>query len=287
VEVFRSIEPQRRWSQQRRCACAELALVPTMGSLHEGHLSLVREARRRADLVAVSIFVNPTQFGPGEDYERYPRDEERDLELLAELDVACVFIPTAAEMYPPNDTTAVEVRGNLTEVLCGARRPSHFAGVARVVTKLFSIVRPGLAVFGRKDYQQLLIIRRLARDLHLGVGIHAAPIVREEDGLALSSRNRYLTPEQRRQAPALYGALKAVEEAWKSGEDGVKKLISIGRRRLREQAPDARLDYLQLRHPATLEGLDFVGWDGALVAGAVYFGDTRLIDNIVLERGDL
>ncbi|MBD3398788.1 MAG: pantoate--beta-alanine ligase [Candidatus Coatesbacteria bacterium] len=285
MEIFRQTGPQRRWSQERRCSGEELALVPTMGSLHEGHLSLVREAKRRSDVVAVSIYVNPTQFGPGRDFELYPRDEERDLELLAELDVDCVFIPQS--MYPEGDVTRVEVRSKLTEVLCGARRHGHFAGVARIVTKLFIIVRPDLAVFGRKDYQQLLVIRRLVRDLHLGVRIFDAPIVREDDGLAFSSRNRRLDAAQRRQAPALYGALKAVEEAWKAGEDSVKKLISVGHRHLREQAPDARLEYLELRHPATLEGLDFVGWDGALVALAVRFGDIRLIDNIVLERGDL
>ncbi len=280
MEVIRSAEEMRAWSQGVRCAGAELCLVPTMGSLHEGHLSLAREAGRRADVVAVSIYVNPTQFGPGTDFERYPRDEERDLELLRELDVDCAFIPKS--MYPPGDVTFIEVRSKLTEVLCGSRRPGHFAGVARIVAKLFIIVAPHQAVFGRKDYQQLLVVRQLVRDLHLGVEIFAAPIVRDADGLALSSRNRYLTPEQRRQAPALYSALRAVETAWKGGEDSVHNLISLGHRTLKEQAPDARLEYFELRHPATLEGLEFVGWDGALAALAVRFGDTRLIDNNLL-----
>ncbi|MBD3371186.1 MAG: pantoate--beta-alanine ligase [Candidatus Coatesbacteria bacterium] len=282
MEVIRSAAEMRAWSEQVRCGGAELCLVPTMGSLHEGHLSLAREARRRADVVAVSIYVNPTQFGPGGDYERYPRDEKRDLELLRELGVDCAFIPKS--MYPPGDSTFIEVRSKLTEVLCGSRRPGHFAGVARVVAKLFIIVAPHRAVFGLKDYQQLLVVRRLVRDLHLGVEIVAAPIVRDADGLALSSRNRYLTPEQRRQAPALHSALRAVEAAWKAGEDSVHNLVSLGHRTLKEQAPDGRLEYLELRHPATLEGLEFVGWDGALAALAVRFGDTRLIDNILLQH---
>lgn len=286
MEILRVADEMRRWSRGRRASGRILGLVPTMGSLHRGHLSLVDECRRRCDHTVVSLYVNPTQFGAGEDFERYPRDEERDLELLSREGVDCVFAPDDHEIYPPGDCTFVEVRGPLTEALCGARRPGHFAGVVRVVTRLFTIVEPDLAVFGSKDYQQLLVVRRLALDLRLGVEIVAAPTVREDDGLALSSRNTYLSGEERRQAPALYAALRAIEKARRDGERNVARLAELGRRYLTAEAPLARLDYLELRHPETLDELETIGAAGAVVAVAAFFSSTRLIDNLTLDGFD-
>lgn len=249
-----------------------------MGYLHQGHLSLVAEARARADVVAVSIFVNPTQFGPSEDLARYPRDFAGDFKKCTSAGVNAVFHPEAAEVYPPGHQTSVEV-GALSNGLCGERRPGHFRGVATVVTQLFALFRPHVAVFGEKDYQQLLVVRRLALDLHLGVEVVGMPIFREADGLAMSSRNAYLTPAERRRALALHRGLEAARQRFREGTAEAEALLGAVRDALR--AEDVREDYVALVDPNTLEPLRHgTGRARLLVAG--YVGATRLIDNAAL-----
>jgi pantoate--beta-alanine ligase len=251
-----------------------------MGALHEGHLSLVRIARQRADSVVVSIFVNPTQFGPGEDFDQYPRDLDSDAGLLAEEGVDVVFAPSAADMYPQGDATRVRVEC-LTEGLCGRSRPGHFEGVTTVVARLFNAVRPHVAVFGEKDYQQLAAIRRMARDLLFDVEVVGGPTVREADGLAMSSRNAYLAPAARLQATALQDALGEARRRVASGETDARSLLEAVRRRIAKE-PLADLDYAELRDADSLESVDRVGRRSVL-ALAVRFEGARLIDNTVLE----
>ena len=252
-----------------------LALVPTMGALHDGHAELVRHAGTLADAVAVSVFVNPLQFGPTEDLDRYPRTLERDLELLDRLGVGLVFAPGATEMYPDGRPAVTVDPGPLGGLLEGASRPGHFAGVLTVVTKLLGLVRPDVAVFGEKDYQQLALIRRAVADLELGVRIVGAPTVRDPDGLALSSRNRYLTPQQRRHALALSRALRAGAEEWPSGAGAVLKAAT-------EELRGIDVDYLALRG-VDLGPAPAAGPARLLVAARV--GTTRLIDNVPLTLG--
>ena len=252
-----------------------LALVPTMGALHDGHAELIRHAGTLADAVAVSVFVNPLQFGPAEDLDRYPRTLERDLELLDRLGVGLVFAPSATEMYPDGSPAITVDPGPLGALLEGASRPGHFAGVLTVVTKLLGLVRPDVAVFGEKDYQQLALIRRTVADLELGVRIAGAPTVRDQDGLALSSRNRYLTPEQRQQALALSRALRAGAEEGPSGAGAVLKAAT-------EALRGIDVDYLALRG-VELGPAPAVGPARLLVAARV--GTTRLIDNVPLTLG--
>ena len=284
VERIETVREAQGRSEALRAAGRRLALVPTMGCLHEGHLSLARLARRHADAVWVSIFVNPTQFGPGEDFERYPRTLEADLALCAAEGVDGLFLPPVAEMYPAGAQTAVEV-GELARPLCGRDRPGHFRGVATVVAKLFLATRPHVAVFGQKDFQQLAVIRRMARDLHFDVEIVGAPIAREPDGLARSSRNRLLDAESRRQAPALARALAAAERALSAGERRTAALEHLVRLEL-DKAARGRVDYAELRDPETLAPapVELVG--PTLLALAVKFqadgGVVRLIDNRVL-----
>lgn len=258
-----------------------VGVVPTMGFLHQGHLSLVRASRARDATVAVTIFVNPTQFGPNEDFDRYPRDEERDLRLLEAEGADAVFAPPVEEMYPEGFSTFVEVRG-LTEVLEGARRPGHFRGVTTVVAKLFDIIAPDRAYFGQKDAQQLAVIRRMVRDLDLAVEIVAGPTVREADGLALSSRNAYLTPEERQAATVLYRALQSARAAWEAGEREGDRLRDAMRDVLAGE-PLADVDYVSVADPLTLEELARVNGE-ALASLAVRLGRTRLIDNVPLGR---
>jgi pantoate--beta-alanine ligase len=263
----------------RREMAGSVGLVPTMGALHEGHLSLVRHARAHDDTVVASIFVNPTQFGPGEDYARYPRDPDRDLALLRDLGTDLVFMPPAEDVYPDGFDTYVQVE-KLTQRLEGAHRPSHFRGVATVVTKLFNVVQPHRAYFGQKDAQQLAVIRRLTRDLDLPVEVVGLPTVREPDGLAMSSRNMYLSPEERQAAVVLYRSLEAAQELWRSGVCDAARI----RGRMNEvlaAEPLARIDYVSVADTETLEELETVD-RSALVSLAVRFGKTRLIDNIVL-----
>jgi pantoate--beta-alanine ligase len=272
-----------------RAAGARIALVPTMGALHAGHLSLVEEARRRADRVWVSIFVNPTQFDDARDLEAYPRSPSADLERCREAGVDVVFAPEARELYPDGCRTWVEVTG-LTEPLCGAARPGHFRGVTTVVAKLLLAARPDVAVFGEKDYQQLVVIRRMARDLGFGVEIAGAPIVREPDGLALSSRNARLDPEARRQARVLSRALDAAERAVAADERDGARLLHRVRCEI-EKAPRAEIDYAELRDPDSLELAPPRLTAPALLALAVWLRPAaggsgpgvRLIDNRVLR----
>jgi pantoate--beta-alanine ligase len=271
---------------EMKAACRQLSrvgktlgFVPTMGALHEGHLSLVRASRSRCDVTAVSIFVNPLQFGPTEDLGKYPRTLERDAGLLEELGVDLLFLPTVDEMYPAGATTYVHV-GGLSDKLDGASRPGHFQGVATVVTKLFEIVRPDCAFFGQKDAAQVAVLRKLVNDLDMDVEIVVRPIVREKDGLAMSSRNVYLTPEQRHQGLVLQRALLRVQKSADEGERSTERLAEIGKQAIAEE-PGARLDYFAIVDPETLDPVADVA-KGALVAVAAYFGATRLIDNIVL-----
>jgi pantoate--beta-alanine ligase len=262
-----------------RRAVGDLGLVPTMGYLHEGHLSLVARARAENAATAASIFVNPTQFGPNEDLARYPRDLPRDLALLEAAGVDLVFVPEAGEIYPPGFTTAIEVRG-VTEVLEGAIRPGHFAGVATVVAKLFNIVQPTRAYFGQKDAQQCVVIRAMARDLDLPVEVVVAPTVREPDGLALSSRNSYLTPEQRAIAPAIYRALSAAKALFQGGERDADTLRHAVRSVI-ESEPQFTIDYVSVADPDTLRELARAE-TRALASVAARLGATRLIDNLLL-----
>jgi pantoate--beta-alanine ligase len=262
-----------------RRAGKRLGLVPTMGALHAGHLSLVRAARASCDVVAVSIFVNPLQFGPKEDFSRYPRDLERDRELLNHERVDLVFVPSAEEMYDPGRSAYVTVEG-LSERLCGRSRPGHFRGVTTVVAKLFHIVEPDVAFFGQKDAAQAAIIRQMVRDLNFDIQIVVAPIVREPDGLAMSSRNTYLPPDQRKQATVLYRALMRVQTLADRGERRSAELIRAGEEVIREE-PGAKLEYLEAVNPDTLERVADVS-GGALVAIAALVGSTRLIDNVLL-----
>lgn len=257
-----------------------LGLVPTMGFLHTGHLHLVRQAKAECGAVAVSIFVNPTQFGPNEDFSSYPRDHERDLALLREVGCDLVWLPSVEEMYPPNFSTYVEVE-NVTTTLEGARRPGHFRGVATVVTKLFNVVQPTRAYFGQKDAQQTVVIRQMVRDLAQPVEIVVAPIVREADGLAMSSRNAYLNPEQRLAAPVLQRALQVAARYWRHGERSAEALRAAMLAELAAE-PLAHVDYVSVAHPQTLQELEQIGDDGALLSLAVRIGTTRLIDNVVL-----
>ena len=252
-----------------------------MGALHAGHISLVEAARAECATVAASIFVNPTQFGPNEDFERYPRDETRDIGLLEAAGVDLVLLPAVEDIYPPGDATRVHVSG-LTDVLEGARRPGHFDGVTTVVARLFNIVQPDRAYFGRKDAQQLAVITRMARDLHFPVTIVPRPTMREADGLAMSSRNVYLSPEQRAQAVALSAGLRAAEAAFAAGERDAECLRRLARAPI-EAAPLAEIDYVSLADASTLTELDGTVAGPALLSMAVRFGATRLIDNTTLE----
>lgn len=272
----------RAWSRDRRATGTRIGLVPTMGYLHEGHLRLVDRARERADGVVMSVFVNPLQFGPGEDFDRYPRDLERDRALAADRGVDCLFAPSAAVMYPAPPEVRI-IPGRLADHLCGPRRPGHFEGVLTVVAKLFHIVEPDLAVFGRKDAQQAALIRRLVETLSLPVHIVVAPIVREPDGLALSSRNAHLKPEERRASALLSRALTAAHEAFVAGTTDAVALCDAARRVLASD-PAIRPEYVEAVDPETLQPVAVAAAD-TLLALAARLGGTRLIDNIVLGQG--
>jgi pantoate--beta-alanine ligase len=276
MEVLKTVAAFR---EARSALTGSLGFVPTMGYLHEGHMSLVRRAAAENDHVAVSIFVNPTQFGPNEDFARYPRDEERDLALLRDAGVDLVFLPSVEEMYPPGATTYVDV-GPITEVLEGKSRPGHFRGVATVVLKLFEVVRPDRAYFGRKDAQQLVVVRKMVRDLLLPVAIVPCETVREPDGLAMSSRNTYLSPPQRKSALCLFRALTLAQEMWTRGvRDAATYRARM--RELIEAEPEASVDYVSVADPETLQEVDRIQGP-ALVSLAVRVGQTRLIDNVTL-----
>ena len=278
-EIVRDPRAMRARADDLRRDGRTIAVVPTMGFLHDGHLTLLRAARARADVVVLTLFVNPTQFGPKEDLARYPRDEDGDLAKARACGVDLGFCPDAAAMYPPGSQTFVTVR-ELEQPLCGEKRPGHFTGVATIVTKLFLLTQPHLAFFGEKDYQQLAIIRRMTRDLDLGVEIVGCPIVREPDGLALSSRNAYLSADQRRQALALSAGLAAAEAVVAAGERDPAAIVAAARAPIAAQ-PAARIDYVELRDADDLTPIDQLDRP-AVLALAVFVGATRLIDNRVL-----
>ena len=268
------------FQQARAQLNGTLGLVPTMGYLHEGHLTLVRRAREENDSLAVSIFVNPSQFAPDEDFAAYPREMGRDLGLLRDQGVDLVFTPSGEEMYPPGFDSWVEVEG-MSQRLEGEVRPDHFRGVATVVAKLFNIVRPDRAYFGQKDGQQVAVVRRMAADLNMGLEIVAVPTVREPGGLALSSRNVYLTAEQRKAAPVIYRALSSARDLWDHGEMNAERLRREVLRVLRTEPLIEAIDYVSVADSTTLEELDAVTAP-AMLSTAVRMGSTRLIDNVLL-----
>jgi pantoate--beta-alanine ligase len=278
--VLRTIAEARQACARFRTAGKTLGLVPTMGALHPGHLSLVRAAQKRCDAVAVSIFVNPTQFGPKEDFASYPRVFEQDCQTLEAAGVDMVFAPAVEEMYPPGASTFVEVEG-LSDRLDGASRPGHFRGVATVVSKLFHIFAPDVAFFGQKDAAQVAVLRRMVRDLRFAVQVEVCPTMREPDGLALSSRNRNLSDGERRQALVLSRALSAVEKRFQGGEVDSGKLVDEAQRVLKDE-PGIQVEYCRIVDPETLEDVSHVR-HGGLVAIAARVGATRLIDNLLLS----
>lgn len=280
VRVFRTVGALKAYLRPIQQEGLRVALVPTMGSLHDGHLSLVELARGQAELVVASIFVNPTQFGPRDDLDRYPRDEEGDRRKLARAGASVLFAPTVDEMYPSGFQTEVRVRA-VSQGLCGAHRPGHFEGVATVVLKLLSIVHPDVAVFGEKDYQQWVVLRTLARDLNLDVQIRAAETVREPDGLARSSRNVYLSADERRRALSLSRGLFAARALFEQGERSSAVLEERCRAELRAEGVEA--EYLELRHAETLAKLPRADAPAVLLVAA-HIGSTRLIDNLILRR---
>jgi len=279
MEIIKTVEGLRQAVRAEKKRGRTIGLVPTMGFLHEGHLSLVRRARAEADVTVVSLFVNPIQFGPKEDLKSYPRDFDRDADLLRAEHVDYLFAPTDKEMYPPEFRTFVEVR-DLQDRLCGRTRPGHFRGVCTVVLKFFNLVEPDCAVFGRKDAQQALILKRMAADLNVPVRIIVAPIVREPDGLAMSSRNTYLNPEERRAALVLSRSLAEAQSLIAGGERNAGAVL--GRiKSLIEAEPLARIDYIEAVDPDDLTPANVLG-DGTLIALAVSIGRTRLIDNLIV-----
>lgn len=280
MRLVRTIKEMRDYSHDASARGRRLGLVPTMGALHEGHLSLVRAAREKSNVVVVSIFVNPTQFGPNEDFAKYPRHLETDCGLLEKEQVDVVFAPSAEEIYPTGATTWVTVEG-MSDRLCGKSRPGHFRGVTTVVTKLFNIIEPDIAFFGQKDAAQVAVIRRMVRDLNMAVSIEVCPIVREPDGLALSSRNAYLNSEERKSALVLYRSLLKAQQLFDKGERDSGKLVTAGKQEL-AKSPAARLDYFEVVDPDSLEPTSTI-IKPALAAVAAFLGSTRLIDNILLD----
>ena len=280
MELIRTRAAMQQRARELRRDGVRVGLVPTMGALHAGHLSLVERVRPECGLVAASIFVNPLQFGPSEDFERYPRDLDGDVAQLERAGCGLVFAPEAPEMYAPEARTVVEVRA-LQDVLCGRSRPGHFRGVATVVAKLLHLVQPDVVVFGQKDAQQAIVLRRMLRDLDWPVTMRVAPTVRDADGLALSSRNAYLTPEERRQAPLLHAALGAAQRAIEAGERRAAAALAAARAVL-DTGRLLRVDYLELVETEGLRPLEQIEGE-ALIAVAAFLGKTRLIDNVILE----
>ena len=281
--IYHTIAEIREFVQQARVKGNSIGFVPTMGYLHEGHLELMRRAKEKCDIVIVSIFVNPTQFGPGEDLERYPRDLERDARLAEGAGVDAIFNPEAKEIYPPDYCTYVDVE-RITERLCGFSRPGHFRGVATVVTKLFNIVKPDQAFFGQKDAQQVLVIQRMAADLNMEVGIVTVPTVREQDGLAMSSRNVYLDAGQRQAALVLSRSLKMAADEVRAGEQSAAKIRQLVIEMIKAE-PLADSDYVEIYSHPELEPVELIEGP-ALLAMAVKIGQTRLIDNEILRMED-
>jgi len=281
MKVIETIKEMKEIASQARGDGKIITFVPTMGYFHEGHLSLMREGRKRGDLLIVSLFVNPTQFGPSEDFKNYPRDFERDAKMAEEVGVDILFTPGGMEMYPSDHQTIVRVE-KVTQNLCGKSRPTHFQGVTTVVLMLFEIVMPHLAIFGEKDYQQLVAIQQMVKDLHMGVEVRGMPTVRETDGLAMSSRNTYLLPEERKAALSLYHSLQKAKELLQKGERRADRIINEVKGILQSE-PLVRVDYAQICDAYTLQDVDWVEGD-AVIALAAYLGKTRLIDNLVYRN---
>ena len=279
--VISDIKETQNWCINQKSNGKKIGLVPTMGFLHEGHLQLIKKARSGCDVVVVSIFVNPIQFGEGEDYEVYPRDLNRDMELLRQERVDLLFTPGAAEMYPPGFSAAVEIQGPITEKMCGRSRPGHFRGVTTVVSKLFNICQPDLAFFGQKDAQQAAIVEKMVRELCIPVTIVRVPIVREKDGLAMSSRNAYLDPQQRQDALVLSQALNLAQYAIGNGEKDVATVKRLMTEKI-ESVPGTVIDYIEISNGNDLSELESVKGT-VLLALAVKIGRTRLIDNMLVE----
>lgn len=287
AQLVESFDEMRSLLRAEHRSEHRVGVVPTMGALHEGHLSLIRKARETTDFVVTTVFVNPTQFGPNEDFERYPRRLEEDHRLASSAGAHAVFAPKTEEMYPPGEQTRVVVR-TISQGLCGAHRPGHFEGVTTVVSKLFHLLGEGTYFFGKKDFQQLRVIEAMARDLFFPVAIVGCPIVRESDGLAMSSRNAYLSPSARQQARALWEGLQAAWRSYQEGERKVQELLSLARAPI--DASEFELEYLELRGRDQLEALEQISQGGSLVQPAVLLvaaelEGTRLIDNVVLEPG--
>jgi pantoate--beta-alanine ligase len=281
MEVIKTIKEMKEFSSQARGAGKTIAFVPTMGFFHEGHLSLMREGRKRADLLIVSLFVNPTQFAPHEDLKNYPRNFERDRQMAEEVGTDILFAPEADEMYPPDHQTRVLVE-KVTQNLCGRSRPTHFRGVTTVVMMLFEIVTPHVTLFGEKDYQQLVTIRQMVKDLHMSIEVVGMPTVREADGLAMSSRNTYLLPEERKAALSLYRSLQRAKAFLQEGEPRASRILDEMDGILRSE-PLVRMDYVQICDADTLREVDRIEGD-VVVALAAYLGKTRLIDNLVYRN---
>ena len=280
MKLIRTIDEMRAFRSATRKSSKCIGLVPTMGALHEGHLSLVRAAREKSDVVAVSIFVNPTQFGPNEDFAKYPRNLERDSEMLDRAHVDVIFVPSVEDMYPAGAVTWVTVE-DMSDRLCGKSRPGHFRGVTTIVAKLFNIVEPDVAFFGQKDAAQVAIIRRMVKDLNMPVAIEVCPIIRELDGLALSSRNAYLNPEERKAALVLHRALHRAQKLFAGGERNSAKLVAAGKQEF-DSEPSGRLDYFEIVDLDSLEPITTIS-NRALIAVAGFIGNTRLIDNIIVD----
>jgi len=279
LPVFRTPKDMQEWSRARLAEGKTIGCVPTMGALHEGHLSLVRRSASECDETIITIFVNPLQFGPSEDYEKYPRDEEGDLKAARQAGATAAFCPSVEDMYFPDSSTFV-IEESLTGVLCGKSRPGHFRGVTTVVAKLFNICLPHKAYFGMKDYQQLLVIERMVRDLNFPIEIIRCPIVRESDGVAMSSRNRYLSPSERKDAQCLKKALEIAEEAFHFGERNPRAIERNAIETIK-QVKSARIDYVECRDAETLQEISLIE-KPAVLALAVFIGETRLIDNTIL-----
>ncbi|MFW5985470.1 MAG: pantoate--beta-alanine ligase [Halanaerobiaceae bacterium] len=284
MQVIESISKLQEILQKERTADRSIGLVPTMGYLHDGHLSLIEQAVRENQVVVVSIFVNPTQFGPDEDFEEYPRDLERDSTLAEEAGVDYIFSPEVEEMYFADHSTFVQVN-ELTDKLCGRFRSGHFRGVTTVVSKLFNIVQPHRAYFGQKDWQQFVVIKRMVRDLNFPVKLEMVPIVREEDGLALSSRNKYLSPEAREIAPVLYQALKKGRQMVREGQKEATKIKARLEKMIAEKK-FTEIEYIAIVNPENLKEVSNISGK-TVIALAVYVEDTRLIDNIIIREGDI
>jgi pantoate--beta-alanine ligase len=277
--VLQSVEALRTW-RGNLGPKQSLGFVPTMGALHRGHLSLMALSQSQSDVTIASIFVNPLQFGPNEDLAKYPRPIEKDLALLEEQGVDAVFMPGVSDLYAPGSSTYV-VEETVSLPMCGAIRPGHYRGVATVVLKLLNLVQPSSAYFGQKDAQQCAVLERMVRDLNVPVRLVRGDIVREDDGLAMSSRNIYLSEDHRRIAPRIFESLETVRNAFAKGEHDALRLAALGRSVL-EKEPAFEVQYWDVRHPSTLESLDTVGEDGALCAVAARLGETRLIDNLII-----